>query len=101
MQVKETFTAGEAEQEALADFFKVFGDKTRIRILCVLGRQSLYVQEIADSLFMTQSAVSHQLRILKQMKLVDSRRDGKSVVYSLADDHIGTILRQGLEHVRE
>lgn len=101
MQKKDAYIAEDTEQEALADFFKVFGDKTRIRILCILGQKELCVQELADALSMTHSAVSHQLRILKQMKLVANRRDGKTVYYSLADDHIGTILCQGLEHVRE
>ena len=97
----DAFGARFEEQEALADFFKVFGDATRIRILCKLGYQEMCVRDLADALEMNHSAVSHQLRLLKQMKLVCNRRDGKTVYYSLADDHIGTILRQGLEHVRE
>lgn len=85
----------------LAELFKVFGDTTRIRILFVLFRAEVCVCDLADELNMTQSAVSHQLRILKQNKLVRSRREGKSVFYSLADDHVYTIIGQGIEHVSE
>mgnify|MGYP002604980900 CR=1 FL=1 len=85
----------------LADLFKVFGDPTRIRILAILSKQELCVQDIADSLSMTQSAISHQLRVLKQMSLVKFRRDGKTIFYSLADSHVATIMNQGLEHVTE
>ena len=83
----------------LAELYKVLGDSTRIRILDLLTGQERCVQEIADGLAMTQSAISHQLRILKQADLVKSRREGKSVCYSLADGHVETILRQGLEHI--
>lgn len=85
----------------LADLFKVFGDSTRIRILYALSCEELCVQDIADKLSMNQSAISHQLRVLKQADLVKSRRDGKTVFYSLADDHVSTIMAQGLEHVCE
>ncbi len=85
----------------LAELFKVFGDPTRIRILYTLSDQELCVQDIARELEMTQSAISHQLRILKQMSLVKFRRDGKTMYYSLADDHVATIMAQGLEHVCE
>lgn len=85
----------------LADLFKVFGDATRIRILYTLSKKELCVQEIADSLNMTPSAISHQLRILKQTFLVKFRREGKTIYYSLADDHVATIMNQGLEHVCE
>lgn len=85
----------------LAELFKVFGDPTRIRILYTLSGQELCVQDIARELEMTQSAISHQLRILKQMSLVKFRRDGKTMYYSLADDHVATIMAQGLEHVCE
>lgn len=84
----------------LADLFKMFSDSTRIRILDILIRRELCVQDIADELEMTQSAISHQLRLLKQAHLVKSRREGKTVYYSLADDHVTTIMAQGLEHVR-
>ena len=83
----------------LAELYKVLGDSTRIRILDLLCRQELCVQEIADGLNMNQSAISHQLRILKQAALVKARRDGKSIFYSLADEHVQTILLQGLEHI--
>ena len=83
----------------LAELFKIFGDSTRIRILDVLIKKELCVQDIADELSMTQSAISHQLRILKQSDLVRSRREGKAIFYSLADDHVTTIMNQGLEHV--
>lgn len=83
----------------LADLFKIFGDSTRIRILYTLTQQELCVQEIADTLSMTQSAISHQLRVLKHSSLVKARRDGKTIYYSLADDHVKTIMKQGLEHV--
>ena len=85
----------------LAELFKIFGDSTRIRILDVLTKKELCVQEIAEELSMTQSAISHQLRILKQADLIRSRRDGKAIFYSLADDHVATIMDQGLEHVCE
>ena len=85
----------------LAELFKIFGDSTRIRILDTLTKKELCVQEIADELSMTQSAISHQLRILKQADLVRSRRDGKAIFYSLADDHVQTIMEQGIEHVCE
>ena len=83
----------------LAELYKVLGDSTRIRILDLLSRQELCVQDIADGLNMTQSAISHQLRILKQAALVKCRREGKSIFYSLADGHVQTILHQGLEHI--
>lgn len=85
----------------LAEFFKIFGDTTRIRILYVLMCSEMCVCDLAQLLDMTQSAISHQLRILKQMDLVKNRREGKSVFYSLADGHIKTILSQGLEHIEE
>ena len=91
----------ETELYDLAELFKVFGDSTRIRILYVLSVEELCVQDIADRLSMTQSAISHQLRILKQNKLVKSRREGKSIFYSLADDHVRTIINQGRDHIEE
>lgn len=91
----------EEELSDLSDFFKVFGDSTRIRILYVLSQSEMCVCDIASLLQMGQSAISHQLRVLKQMRLVKSRRDGKTVFYSLADDHIETILAQGMEHISE
>lgn len=85
----------------LAELFKIFGDSTRIRILYVLFEAEVCVCDIAEVLKMTQSAISHQLRILKQAKLVKSRREGKTVYYSLADDHVRTIIDQGMEHIEE
>ena len=85
----------------LSELFKVFGDSTRIRILFVLFEAEVCVCDLAEALGMTQSAVSHQLRILKQSKLVKSRREGKSIFYSLADGHVRTIINQGLEHIEE
>lgn len=85
----------------LADFFRVFGDSTRIKILYVLFQSEMCVCDIAQILGMTQSAISHQLRMLKQMKLVAYRREGKTVFYSLADSHIETIMNQGVEHISE
>ena len=85
----------------LAELFKVFGDSTRIRILYVLFEAELCVCDIAQTLNMTQSAISHQLKILKQSRLVKNRREGKQVFYSLADDHVRTIIDQGREHVEE
>lgn len=91
----------EEELQDLAEFFRVFADSTRIRILYALSQSELCVCDIASLLGMGQSAISHQLRILKQMRLVKFRRDGKSVLYSLADSHIETILAQGMEHIGE
>ena len=85
----------------LAELFKVFGDSTRIRILYVLFQSELCVCDLAEALQMTQSAISHQLKILKQAKLVSGRREGKSVFYSLADDHVRLIIDQGREHIEE
>ncbi len=85
----------------LAELFKVFGDSTRIKILYVLFESEMCVCDIAQLLNMTQSAISHQLRVLKQNHLVKYRRDGKTVFYSLADDHVRSIIDQGIEHVEE
>ena len=85
----------------LADLFKTFGDPTRIRILYTLAIGELCVCDIAETLSMTQSAISHQLRVLKQMSLVRGRRDGKTIYYSLADSHVSTIMAQGLDHINE
>lgn len=91
----------ETELYDLAELFKVFGDSTRIRILFVLFEAEVCVCDLARALNMTQSAISHQLRILKQNKLVKSRREGKSIFYSLADDHVRTIIDQGRSHIEE
>ncbi len=99
-KVKSGMPADETMKE-LADFYKVFGDGTRVRILCVLLQAEVCVCDLAELLGMTQSAISHQLRVLKQMKLVKNRREGKTVYYSLADRHIQTIISQGMEHIAE
>ncbi len=91
----------EEELFTLAEFFKVFGDTTRIRILYALFQTEMCVCDIAYLLNMTQSAISHQLRVLKQAKLVKFRREGRVVYYSLDDDHIKAIFDQGYQHIRE
>ena len=98
--VKETMP-DETELYDLAELFKVFGDSTRIRILFVLLQAEVCVCDLAEALNMNQSAISHQLRILKQNKLVKARREGKSMFYSLADDHVRTIIAMGQEHIEE
>ena len=85
----------------LAEFFKVFGDSTRIKILCVLFEAEMCVCDIAALLNISQSAISHQLKILRQSKLVKYRKDGKIVYYSMADDHIKDIFNQGMVHIDE
>ena len=85
----------------LAELFKVFGDSTRIRILFCLYDEERSVTEIAEILNMTTSAVSHQLKILKTNKLIDSRRDGKQIFYFLADEHVHSILAVGRDHIEE
>ena len=85
----------------LAELFKVFGDSTRIKILYELSKGEMNVSDIALALNMNQSAISHQLRVLKNSKLVKNRREGKSMYYSLADDHVETIINQGMEHILE
>lgn len=85
----------------LAELFKIFGDSTRIRMLYVLFESEMCVCDIAQLLNLTQSAVSHQLRVLKQARLVKARRDGKTVFYALSDSHVRTIIDQGMEHITE
>ncbi len=85
----------------LAELFKVFGDSTRIKILFVLFHGEKNVTEICDALDMNQSAVSHQLKILRTSKLIASRREGKAMIYALADDHVKTIIAMGKEHIEE
>lgn len=85
----------------LAELFKVFGDSTRVKILYALFEAELCVCDIAQLLGLTQSAVSHQLRVLKASRLVKPRREGKTVFYSLADDHVRRIIAQGMEHIAE
>ena len=91
----------ENRMQDLAELFKVFGDTTRIRSLFVLFESEMCVCDMAETLNMTQSAISHQLRLLKSNGLIRARRQGKSVFYSLADDHVSTIMKQGWEHIME
>ena len=85
----------------LSELFKIFGDSTRVKIINVLLTQELCVNDIADKINVSQSAVSHQLRILKQAKLVKYRKDGQTIYYSLADDHVEKIFLMGVEHIEE
>ena len=87
--------------EQIAELFKGFADPTRVHILSLLARSELCVTDIAEAVELSQSAISHQLRMLKQMHLIKYRREGKNILYSLADDHVKTILEMGLEHVLE
>ena len=101
LRIVEQTMPEETELYDLAELFKVFGDSTRIRILFVLSSAEVCVCDLARVLNMTQSAISHQLRILKQNKLVKSRREGKSIFYSLADGHVSTMIAQGRDHIEE
>lgn len=87
------------KQERIAELFKGFADVTRIQILMLLLNGEMCVNDIAQAVELTQSAISHQLRLLKQMHLIKYRRDGKNILYSLADDHVQTIIQMGLEHI--
>ncbi len=87
--------------EQIAELFKGFADPTRVHILTLLSQRELCVTDIAEKVDISQSAISHQLRILKQMHLIKFRREGKNILYSLADEHVKTILQMGLEHVLE
>ena len=89
------------EYDELADLFKIFGNSTRLQILHALVDGELCVYDICEKLGMNQSAISHQLSILKQNRLVKNRRDGKTIYYSLLDSHVLTIVNQGLDHIRE
>ena len=91
----------ENELYDLAELFKIFGDSTRIRILYDLMSGEKNVTEISENLGMNQSAISHQLKILKTSKLVSVRREGKAMIYALADDHVKTIIEMGKEHIEE
>ena len=96
-----TFMPDEELLYDLADFFKTFGDTTRVKILYALMEQDLCVADLAEAIGATQSAVSHQLRTLKQSRLVRAKREGKNVVYSLSDDHVHSILDKGMTHICE
>jgi len=87
--------------DRLADFFKIFGEPARLKLLFALLDQEFCVNDLAAVLNMNQSAVSHQLRVLKQSRVVKTRREGRNILYSLDDDHIETILSFGIEHVLE
>ena len=91
----------ESQLADVAELFKIFGDLTRVRIIFVLFQHEECVRDIAQKLEMTQSAISHQLRVLRSSKLVKFRRDGKTLYYSLADEHVFRILSQGMEHILE
>lgn len=99
-KVKEDMPSNEMLND-LSDLFKVFGDQTRIRIIYSISKQEMCVCEIAEFLGMTQSAISHQLRVLKSARLVKYRKEGKTVYYSLDDEHVNKIFDFGLEHVKE
>ena len=100
----EVFSDGAPDEDLmydLAELFRIFGDSTRIKILYALLNAEMCVGDIADLLKISQSAVSHQLRVLKQTKLVRFRRDGKTIYYTLADDHVRTIIGMGIDHLTE
>lgn len=102
-KVAEIFDSMPVPEEAydVAELFKVLGDQTRVRILFTLIKDEMCVCDIAQLLDMTQSAISHQLRVLKQARLVKYRREGKTVFYSVSDEHVATILSMGIEHISE
>ena len=102
-QEQETFSQIPTDEEVyyLAELFKVFADSTRIKILFVLSGGEMCVMDISQALNMSQSSISHQLRVLKQSRLVKFRRDGRTIYYSLADQHVRTMLSQGLQHIGE
>ena len=97
----ESYDLDKSDLGDLAELFKVFGDSTRISIRFALLKHELSVGDIADALDMNASAISHQLRVLKQAKLIKSRRSGKNIIYSLADEHVVTIIKQGVDHILE
>ena len=101
MAVTEEMLPDEAVTGALADFFAAFGDSTRIRILSALAVEETCVTDLAEVLKMTPSAISHQLKILKTGRLVKARREGKQIYYSLDDDHVRSVIAQGMEHILE
>ncbi len=100
MRAEESLPSDELTYD-LSDFFKLLGDSTRLRILLAIDREPLCVCDIAEALSMTKSAVSHQLKSLRQSNLVRYRREGKNVIYSLADDHVRDIIEKALEHINE
>ena len=101
MAEREFVMPDEIEVSELGELFKLFGDPTRLRLMFALADKEYSVGDLAERVDMTQSAVSHQLKVLKQNKLVRNRRDGKMIYYSLADDHVRLIIDLGLEHINE
>lgn len=101
--VKQSYNDAVDENEIyeISDFFKVFGDSTRLKILWALDNKALTVTELCDTLFMTKSAISHQLKILKDNKLVKHKKIGKNVIYSLDDEHVSTIIETARDHLKE
>lgn len=99
--INENILTEEETLNDVANFFKIFGDQTRIKIIASLLNKELCVQDIADTVKMNQSAVSHQLRILRSSNIVKSKRDGKSIIYSLNDEHVEKIFSLGYEHITE
>ena len=99
--VPDSITSSEDVLVEVAELFKVFGDATRVKILHLLLEKEMCVCDIGELLNMTKSAISHQLRILRQSKLVKARKSGKEVFYSLADDHVVKIFEMAIEHVAE
>ena len=98
-KIKEAILRSNDVLEELAELYKVFGDSTRVKILTALTQSEMCVSEISEFLEITQSAVSHQLRVLKTSGLVKIKRSGKNIYYSLADEHVGTIIDCGMEHL--
>ena len=99
IKIKEAILRSNDVLEELADLYKVFGDSTRVKILTALTQSEMCVSEISEFLEITQSAVSHQLRVLKTSGLVKIKRSGKNIYYSLADEHVGAIIDCGMEHL--
>ncbi|MBO5286787.1 MAG: helix-turn-helix transcriptional regulator [Clostridia bacterium] len=100
-KIQEVITKNSELFESLAQLYKLFADSSRVKILVALTQSEMCVSEISEFLSITQSAVSHQLRILKASNLVKTRRDGKNIIYSLTDDHVRTIIDCGMEHITE
>ena len=100
-KIKEAILRNNEVLDALADLYKVFADSTRVKILVALTQSEMCVSEISEFLEITQSAVSHQLRVLKTGGLVKCKRDGKSIIYSLADAHVRTMIDCGMQHIAE
>ena len=100
-KIQDAITRNSELFESLAQLYKLFGDASRVKILVALTQSEMCVSEISEFLSITQSAVSHQLRILKSSNLVKTRRDGKNIIYSLTDNHVRTIIDCGMEHITE